>query len=50
MKLQRTLPEYTIMNDDGEMIARMVQDCIDEDFDHVAHHRNRIQEELIDMW
>jgi hypothetical protein len=27
----------------------MVQDCLAEDFDHVAHHRDRIQEELVDM-
>jgi hypothetical protein len=49
MKAQRTPPEYTITEDDGEMIARMVQDCIAEDFDNVAHHRDRIQEELEDM-
>ena len=34
------------MNDDGEMIAQMVQDCLDEDFDNAVHHRDRIQEEL----
>jgi hypothetical protein len=50
IKAQRTPPEYTIMDDDGEMIARMVQDFLSEDFDHVAHHRDRIQEELVDMW
>jgi hypothetical protein len=49
MKAQRTPPEYTITDDDGEMIARMVQDCLAEDFDHVVHHRDRIQEELADM-
>jgi hypothetical protein len=27
----------------------MVQDFLAEDFDHVAHHRDRIQEELADM-
>jgi hypothetical protein len=48
-KAQRTPPEYTITDDDGEMIARMVQDCLSEDFDHAAHHRDRIQEELEDM-
>jgi hypothetical protein len=49
MKVQRTPPEYTITEDDAEMIARMVQDCIAEDFDNVVHHRDRIQEELADM-
>jgi hypothetical protein len=49
MKAQRTPPEYTITEDDADMIARMVQDCISEDFDNVAHHRDIIQEELEDM-
>jgi hypothetical protein len=49
MKVQRTPPEYTITKDDGEMIARMVQDYLSEDFDNVAHHRDRIQEEMTDM-
>jgi hypothetical protein len=31
------------------MIAQMVQDCLSEDFDHAAHHRDRIEEELEDM-
>jgi hypothetical protein len=31
------------------MIARMVQDCLSEDFDHAAHHRDRIEEKLVDM-
>jgi hypothetical protein len=49
MKAQRTLPEYMITNDDGEMIARMVSYCLAEEFDNVAHHRDRIQEELEDI-
>jgi hypothetical protein len=48
-KAQRTPPKYTIMDDDGEMIDQMVQDCLAEDFDNVAHHKDRIQEELVDM-
>jgi hypothetical protein len=31
------------------MIAQMVQDCLSEDFDHSAHHRDRIEEKLVDM-
>jgi hypothetical protein len=27
----------------------MIHDCIAEDFDNVVHHKDRIQEELIDM-
>lgn len=46
MKAQRTPPEYTIMNDDREMIARMVQDCLAEDFDHIVENKDIIQEEL----
>jgi hypothetical protein len=40
MKAQRTPPKYTITEDDVEMIARMVQDCISEDFHNAAHHRD----------
>ena len=38
-----------ITNDDEEMIARMVKDWIFEDFNHVAHHRDRIEHKLVDM-
>jgi hypothetical protein len=27
----------------------MVQDCLSEDFDHAAHHRDKIQQELADI-
>jgi hypothetical protein len=46
---QRTPTEYMIKDDDGEMIAQMVQDYLAEDFDHAGHHRDRIQEELADI-
>jgi hypothetical protein len=38
------------MDDDGKMIARMVHDCLSEDFDHAVHDRDRIEEELENMW
>jgi hypothetical protein len=38
-----------ITKDDADMVARMAQDCIAEDFDNVVHHMDRIQEELADM-
>jgi hypothetical protein len=38
-----------ITEDDGEMIARMIQDCLVEDFDHVVHHRDKLQKELAEM-
>jgi hypothetical protein len=31
------------------MIARMVQDCLAEDFDHAVHHRDKLQKELAEM-
>ena len=31
------------------MIARIFQDYLEEDFDHVAHHRNKLQNELVEM-
>jgi hypothetical protein len=38
-----------ITEDDVEMIARMVQDCISEDFDNDTHNKDIIQEEMADM-
>jgi hypothetical protein len=49
MKAYRTPPEYTIMEYDEEMIAQMVQDCTSEDFENVVHHKDIIQEEMVDM-
>jgi hypothetical protein len=48
-KAQRTQPVYMITYDDGEMIAQMVEDGLYEDFDHAAHHRDRIEEKFVDM-
>jgi signal transduction histidine kinase len=48
-KAQRAPPEYMITKDDGEMITRMVQDCLDEDFDHATHHKEKLQKELVEM-
>jgi hypothetical protein len=31
------------------MIARMLQDCLAEDFDHAAHHRDKLKKEMIEM-
>jgi hypothetical protein len=49
MKAQRLPPEYTITYDDEEMISQMVQDFLSEDFDHVAHHKDKLQKELTEM-
>jgi hypothetical protein len=48
-KVQRASPDYTITEDDGEMITRMVQDFLAEDFDHATHHRDKLQKELAEM-
>jgi hypothetical protein len=37
---------YIITEDDGEMIARMVQDFLAEDFNHATHHRDKLKKEL----
>jgi hypothetical protein len=31
------------------MIARIFQDYLEEDFDHVAHHRDKLQKEMVEM-
>jgi hypothetical protein len=43
-KVQRTSPKYMIMDDDGEMISQIVQDCLSKDFVQSSHHRDRIEE------
>jgi hypothetical protein len=35
-----------IIEDNGEMITGMVQDCLTEDFYHATHHRDSLQKEL----
>jgi transcription initiation factor IIF auxiliary subunit len=49
MKAWRTPLKYTITEDDLEMIAQMVQDHTSKYFENVVHHRERIQEDLVDM-
>jgi hypothetical protein len=41
-KAQQPPPDYTIMEDDGEMISRMVQYYLIEDFNHAVHHRDKL--------
>jgi hypothetical protein len=38
-----------IIEDNGEMITRMVQDFLAEGFDHAAHHRDKMQKEMAEM-
>jgi hypothetical protein len=49
MKVHRTPPEYTIMEDDAEIVAQMVQDRTFEDFENVLCQRDIIEEEMVDM-
>jgi hypothetical protein len=49
MKAHRTPPEYTITEDDADMVAQMVQDRTVEDFENVVCQRDRIEEELAYM-
>jgi hypothetical protein len=48
-KAHRTPPEYTITEDDADMVAQMVQDRIVEEFDNAQHQRDRIEEDLAYM-
>jgi hypothetical protein len=36
VKPHRTPPEYTIIEDDADLVAQMVRDLIVEDFNNVA--------------
>jgi hypothetical protein len=42
-------PEYTITEDDADMVAQMVQDHTVEDFDNVECQRDKIEEDLAYM-
>jgi hypothetical protein len=48
-KAHKTPPEYTITEDDADLVAQMVQDRTTKDFDEAQHQRDRIQDELEDM-
>jgi len=48
-KVQRKSPYYMITEDDEEMITRMVQYCLAEDFDHTTHHRDNLQKGLVEI-
>jgi hypothetical protein len=41
-KAHKTCPEYTITEDDADMVAQMVQDRIVDDFDNGGRQRDRI--------
>jgi hypothetical protein len=49
MKAHRTPLEYTIMEDDGEMIAQLVQDHTSKDFENEENQRDIIEEDMEDM-
>jgi hypothetical protein len=46
MKAHRMPPEYTITEDDADMVAQMIQDHTIEDFENVVCQRDIIEEEL----
>jgi hypothetical protein len=48
-KAQRASPDYRIMEDNEEMIARMVQDFLAKYLDHAADHRDKLQKDLAEM-
>jgi hypothetical protein len=45
-KAHKTPPEYTITEDDADMVAQMIQDRTVEDFKNVACQRDIIEEEM----
>jgi hypothetical protein len=49
IKCTRASLDYMITKDNGEMISRMVQDFLSEDFDHATHHRDKLQKKLAEM-
>jgi hypothetical protein len=48
-KVHKTPPEYTITEDDANLMAQMVEDRTTEDFDEAQCQRYMIQEYLVNM-
>jgi hypothetical protein len=48
-KAHKQLPEYTITEDDTDLMAEKVQECTAEEFEDTQHQRGRIQDELADI-
>jgi hypothetical protein len=48
-KVHKTPLEYTIMEDDADLMAQMVQDRTTEDFDEARGQRDKMQDEMEDM-
>jgi hypothetical protein len=42
-------PEYTITEDDADLMAQIVWDRTSKDFDEAQIQRDKIQEELVNM-
>jgi hypothetical protein len=45
-KVHKQLPEYTIMEDDADLMAERVQDHATKDFEEAQHQRGKIQDDL----
>jgi hypothetical protein len=45
----QTNPEYTITEDDVDLVAERVQDHTIEEFEEVENQRGRIRNELVDI-
>jgi hypothetical protein len=47
--VHKQLSEYTITEDNINLVAEGVQDHTTEDFEEAQHHRGRIQKEFTDI-
>jgi hypothetical protein len=45
-KAHKDSPEYTITEDDADLVAQKVQDSVVEDFEEAKHQRGKIQDDM----
>jgi len=48
-KVHREIPEYTITEDDSDLVAERVQDRTDEEYEEVEKQRETIMNELTEV-
>jgi ribosome recycling factor len=49
MKVQKSVPKYTITEDDAKLVAEKVQDCTTDLFEEVEKQRESIMKELMEV-
>jgi hypothetical protein len=49
IKLHKIVPEYTITEDDAELVAKKVEDRASEEYEEAEKQKERIMQELMEV-